>query len=320
MKKLNLKEKNYASVIPIIFAVDDNYAPFLAVTLKSIAKKSSKDKLYKIFVLNAGLNEDVVQKLTRKKPKNFEINFIDVNAELDKISSRLFVRDYYSNATYYRFFIPDIFPEYEKMLYLDSDIILLDDVAKLYEIDTGENLIGAVQDDVITEMKIFSSYVEDGLGLSKDKYFNAGVALMNLKEMRKFGILSKFLALVEKHKFEVAQDQDYLNVLCAGRVKIIEQGWNKTPFKDSNFDKDSIKLVHFKLCFKPWHYDDLDYAKYFWRCAKKTPFYGEILAMKKGFTVNDRARDDRVHQKLVGIATAYVKSANSYKNLTKGLS
>lgn len=306
-----------SKIIPLVFAVDDNYAPFLGVTLKSIIENSSKDFLYKIYVLNTGLTSRNVKRISALAVDNFEIKYIDVNNELRKIRDRLFIRDYYTDTTYYRFFIPELFPEYDKVLYLDSDIVVLDDIAKLYNTDIGDNLLGAVQEEVMANIEVFGNYVEEGLGIACKNYFNAGVALLNLKELRSFNILQKFLAMIDKYKFEVTQDQDYLNVLCQDRVTMIELGWNKTPFKDVCFDERKIKLIHYKLSFKPWLYDDVTYADYFWKYAEKTSFYREILNIKLAYTDENRERDSIAYKNLMQLALDYTLSENNYKRLTE---
>lgn len=315
-----MKIKNTKKIVPIVFAVDDNYAPFLGVALKSIIDNSSADNLYKIYILNTGLAPINVKRINALTKDNFEITFVDVNVELEKIRDRLFIRDYYTNTTYYRFFIPELFRGYDKILYLDCDIVVLDDIAKLYQIELNDNFIGAIQEEVMSTIKVFGDYVEEGLGISCKNYFNAGVALLNLKQLREFGILQKFLAMLDKYKFEVTQDQDYLNVLCQGRTQIIELGWNKTPFKEVAFDEKYIKLIHYKLSFKPWLYDDVLYAEYFWKYAKRTAFYKEILKIKSGYSDENKERDKVAYKNLMQLALDYTLNENNYKRLTERFS
>ena len=83
----------------------------------------------------------------------------------------------------------------------------------------GTNLVAAAPDDIIQYNKVFQDYAELVVGVSKyQNYFNAGVLLMNLDELRKFKFQEKFMYLLGTVKFSVAQDQDYLNVICKNRV------------------------------------------------------------------------------------------------------
>ncbi|MBE7087581.1 MAG: glycosyltransferase family 8 protein [Clostridiales bacterium] len=293
-------------VVPIIFAVDEIYAPFLGVTLKSIVLNCDMKNEYRIHVLNTGLKEETKKNLDSILPDNFFINFIDVKKQLSKIDGGLCLRDYYTNTTYYRFFIPNIFKEYDKVLYLDSDIILLDDVSKLFNVNLRGNLIGGVKDDVVAKFDAFKNYVEYGLNIKPDHYFNAGVVLMNLKAMREYNLFDKFISLSKVEKFDIAQDQDYLNVLCKDRVKLIDNFWNVTPFNDVVLDDNKVKLVHFKLSFKPWHYDDIQYASDFWALAKTTPFYESIKKVKDLYSEDRKINDKLSFNKLIMMAINYV--------------
>ena len=130
-------------------------------------------------------------------------------------------------------------------------------------------------------------------------YFNAGMLVMNLDAMRRFDFQAKFLYLLETIKFAVAQDQDYLNRLCKGRVKFIDEVWNTMPIPNENIKKEDIKIIHYNHMFKPWHFDDVLYENYFWKYAKKTEFYKEILNIKAGYTEKEKFRDQEQFKSLV---------------------
>ncbi len=105
--------------VPIFFATDDNYIPYMAVCLQSIKKNRSIDCKYEIYVLNTGVNKSDAEKIYRLAEKDFNISFIDVSEKLGELSDKLQLRDYYTHTTYYRLFIAKMFPRYEKALYLD---------------------------------------------------------------------------------------------------------------------------------------------------------------------------------------------------------
>ena len=96
---------NKAKEIPIVFAVDDNYAPFLAVALTSILENSNKNYFYKFFVLNTGVSEEHIKRLNAYNTPNSSIEFINVVDRLNSICYKLHLRDYYTQTIYYRFFI-----------------------------------------------------------------------------------------------------------------------------------------------------------------------------------------------------------------------
>ena len=284
--KLNIKQ----NVVPLFFAVDDRYIPYLAVALRSIIDNASDKYDYKTYVLVDEISDESKKAILGMCQDNFSIEFICVKDKLQRIGHRLHLRDYYTNATYYRFFIPEMFPQYDKGIYLDCDIAVTGDIAKLYEIKLGGNLVAAVTDEVVTDIPVFSDYSERFLGIESEKYFNAGILVMNLRQMRRIKIEKQLGELMNMHTFRVAQDQDYLNVICYDRVKYLDRSWNKTPFPYSN--KNNIPYIaHYKMNFKPWHYDGVVYEEIFWQYARKTPYYDMLKAEKENYSEECKLKD-----------------------------
>lgn len=292
MKK-DLKE------IPIFFAIDDAYIPFLAVALESLIENASKDYNYVIKVLYTQMTEENKKKIMKYKKENFDIEFVNLNYYIEKVKDKLFIRDYYTKTTYFRLFLPDLYPQYDKAIYLDSDIVVLGDIAELYNEEIGDNLIAAVPDLAVQLIKPFQDYVEKVVGVVDYRnYFNAGILLMNLDELRKFKFQEKFLYLLENFKFKVAQDQDYLNRLCKGRVKILDFVWDTMPIAEGKVEEENIKIIHYNLTYKPWHFDDILYEDYFWKYAKKTEYYKDICNIKESYTEEQRFNDMQQYKAL----------------------
>ena len=305
--------KNDKKIIPIVFAVDDNYCPFLGVALKSIYDNASENNFYKVYVLNTEISKVNMDRLDEFNNDKMEVKFVDVASRMDKINKdKIHLRDYYTKAIYYRIFIPSLFPQYDKILYVDCDVVLLDDIANLYNHDVKDNIFVAIHEETMTQMDVFGKYSEEFLGVEREKYFNSGILLINCKEYQRQNIEERFIELMNMYKFEVAPDQDYLNFLCKGKIGYADIGWNKTPFLNE-FEDKNLKLIHYKLNFKPWHYDGIRYEKYFWNYASKTPFYAELLKMKKEFTDEDKRADDLAFNKLQKTAERYMKGDVNYK-------
>lgn len=284
-----MKNKN---VIPIFFAVDDGYIPFLAVSLQSLIENSKKENFYLIKILYTNISNENQEKIQKFEKDNINIEFVDLNYYIEKIKDKLYTRDYYSKTTYFRLFIPNLYPQYNKALYLDSDIVLLADVADLYNTEMENNLVAAAPDDVIQTFDVFKEYVEKVVGVADYRnYFNAGVLLMNLDELRKFNFQEKFIYLLDKIRFSVAQDQDYLNRLCKGRVKIVDSNWNRMPVAKEKENQGDIKLIHYNLAYKPWHFEDILYKDYFWNYAQKTEFFEIIQKIKDNYSDEERFED-----------------------------
>lgn len=291
--------ENNLEVIPIFFAVDDGYIPFLAVALESLIDNASKEYYYSIKILYTNINEENKRKINKYKCENVNIEFVDLNYYIEKVKDKLYTRDYYTKTTYFRLFIPNLYPQYNKAIYLDSDIVVLGDISELYNQEIENNLVAAAPDDVIQSTKVFQEYAEKVVGVADYRnYFNAGILLMNLDEFRKFKFQEKFLYLLETIKFTVAQDQDYLNRLSKGKVKIIDKAWDKMPIANDNFDENNLKIIHYNLAYKPWHYDNIKYKEYFWKYAKETEYYDDICE----YTEEERFNDMQQYKALKELA------------------
>ncbi len=301
-------------IIPIFFATDENYAPYLSVTLESMLANASKDCFYKIHVLTSKLSDVTKARIEKSLTKNSSIEYVSLTKELDKVSEKLHLRDYYSKETYYRFFIANLYPQYDKVLYLDCDIIVLGDIAELYNVPLGNRLVAACQEEVMATVKVFGDYVEKALDVPCADYFNAGILLMNAKLFREEDIESQFVELLGQYKFRVTQDQDYLNVLCKGRTKQLHLGWNKTAFDNPYFNEKMLRIIHYKMTNKPWRYSNVKYADFFWKYAKHSPFYKEILQERDSYGELQRQRDIDCYANLVEMAREDTVDPNNYKN------
>lgn len=275
--------------VPIFTATDDNYIPFLAVTLQSMLDNSSKEYNYTIKVLNSGISQENIDKIKKYERDNFSIEFVDVRKPLEELGLRLHTCIYYTQTTYYRLFIPSMYPQYDKALYLDCDIVVRNDVAKLFNINIGNKLVGATTDEFVMSLPKIQPYFTKCLGLNKvSDYFNAGVLIMNLKQMREQKFEEQFLDLLAKYKF-VVQDQDYLNVICKDKVHYVSGMWDKMPCVE-NVDVNKINLIHYNLVWKPWH-AETPYGDEFWKYADKTEYAELIHNIKNNYTAEQYQKD-----------------------------
>lgn len=297
-------------IIPIFFAVDDNYLPYLAVSLRSLKDNMSDACACKIHILHSGIRTESAARIANLSDENFSVCFADVSDRLTTLAQKLQLRDYYTCTTYYRIFIAEMFPEYDKALYLDSDTVILGDICELYNHALGDNLVGAVPDETVLDVPVFCDYVKDALGIPAERYFNAGILLMNLKKFRDENFYEKFNELLHRYKFSVAQDQDYLNVLCKDRVLYIAPEWNKMPIPANGCGIP--KLIHYNLTRKPWHYPNVLYREYFWEYAEKTEFYAEIRAARDAFTDEHAKADALCEQRLVALAASEAENPANY--------
>ncbi|WP_022931515.1 glycosyltransferase family 8 protein [Treponema bryantii] len=300
--------------IPVCFATDDNYVPFLAVAVSSLLDNASKENFYRIFVLITELKQDNIDKIKALETENSEITFISLAKEMDKIKDMFHLRDYYSKETYYRIFIPNLFPYYKKVLYLDCDITVLGDVAELYNHHIHGFYVGAAVEEVMQTYEVFGNYVEKADGIKRENYFNAGILLINCRRWRNKLIAERFVDLLNRYKFRVVQDEDYLNVLCKGHVRWINLGWNKTAYKNPAFDDKDLRLIHWKINWRPWKYKNVLYEEYFWKYAKMSGFYDKLIQMRDSRTQADFDKDEVLMQNLQQMAEEDANDPNNYNN------
>lgn len=286
-------------LIPIFFTIDDGYAPYLHVALISLIKNASKDRKYKIIVVYQELNEENRNNLAKlvEDYHNFEMEFKFMKQSLDMITDRIENRlrsDYFTMTIYFRIFIPDMYPEYDKAIYIDSDIIVPGDISELYDTDMHDNLIGVVTDGSVNDVPELQRYMTESLGLKLGDYFNSGMLLMNMKELRNVHLAEHFLYLLNKYHFDcVAPDQDYLNSMCYGKIEYLDSCWDAMPNRNKP-EIENPKIIHYNLFDKPWCYDDIQYQDYFWEYAKQSVYYDKIKAYKAAYT-DKQKEDDHAH-------------------------
>lgn len=303
---------NENKTIPVFFACDENFVKFTAVTINSLIANASKEFFYDIHILCTKISEDKKQKVTKLANNNFKIYFDDVTNYLKSISYRLPIRDYYSKTTYYRLFISEMFPELDKALYLDSDMIVLGDISELYNNDIGENYVGACNEQAMIQTDVYGTYVEQCIGLDRNKYFNAGMLLINCAQFRKQKILDQFIRLLHEYSFVVTQDEDYLNFICKDKVFWIENSWNVETYGKIKYSEATSKIIHYLMVGKPWHFKDVPFAEIFWNHARQTPFYKEINSVLENYTDEERKNDYESVDRLAKLAESETNRPDNF--------
>lgn len=304
--------------IPVFFASDERYLPYLSVTVESIKRNMSKNFEYDVKVLCSCFSDEGKKNLTKMQCDGLNIEAVSLEEKIkdkrEQLSLRL--RDYYSEAIFYRLFIPSLFPDLNKAIYIDCDTVLNTDIAELYLTELGENIIGAVSDESIPAVPEFCVYVKNYLGIEVDDYINSGVLVMNLDAFRKEKIEQKFLKILEsKNPDTVAPDQDYLNVLCKGKIHYLPNVWNKQPKPDNLVPAEETKLIHYNMFNKPWHYEGVPYEKEFWNCAKTSEYYGELVESLSSYTEEQKSADAEGALKLAKHAALLAEEKTTFFEL-----
>ncbi len=283
--------------ITIAFAVDNNYAELLAVAILSILKNANKDSFLDFKILHNNLTNDN-QNIILKSAQTFHncsFEFINSDSftkkfDLDKYINNREDYNYITNATYYRFFLPRLFPDLDKILYLDIDIVVLKDLWELFNTDLTNYIAGVVKDTLINilikknqylyDKEKASDYLKNILHKKTLNYFNAGVILFNLKKMRIDNTEDKLWEYAQKTIREkdkeiqtlIYNDQDILNVVLENDVTYLDLKYNISQY----YNYLNPVIIHFIGSKKPHNSGKRNkYFNLYWDYLKQTPFFTE---------------------------------------------
>lgn len=315
---MEIKSMKRRNVIPIFYACDNRFARYTLVSITSLIANASKEYKYHIYILSTGIEERYKEYAKTLRTKNTIVEFVDMTDTLDQVADKLPVRDYYSKTTYYRLFIPEMYPQYRRAIYIDSDTIVTGDISEMFRIQIGRNYAAACQDQPVWQTQIFTEYAEQVLGIKAKNYFNAGVMLINCRQFRDNHLLEAFFEQLNLYTFVVAQDQDYLNLICKDHIYYLEPKWNAQVFGEMACKEKDFGIIHFNMAAKPWNYPDCRFAVYFWKYAKMTPFYDSIRDDMVGYTDEQRRRDDLSGENLVNMAIAEINNEHNYLRMMSG--
>lgn len=281
--------------IPVFYSISDDFTKYAAVSLYSLIKKADPNTDYTVYFLNQDLSDKHKGDLMAMATENVHVKFFHINDELVapiKNRKENFLRaDFFTPSIFYRLFIPELFPQYDKAIYIDSDTVLNDDIAKLYQTDLGNNLFGACTDSSIQFVEKMLFYIKYVLDLDPKKYINSGMLVMNCKSFRDKHFIDHFMDLLTKYHFDcIAPDQDYLNELGENSILHLDPRWDAMPNENTPEIKDP-GLIHYNLFFKPWHFTNVQYEKYFWENARQTKFYSELKQELDNYTDQEREQD-----------------------------
>lgn len=285
--------------IAIVIRISDYYVPYFSVLLQSIISYSNKDNNYDIIVLTGSIkqnNKNILNNMITNK-NNFSIRYI--NPEQYIHGTSLYVStSSYSREAYYTLFTPYLLKNYDKLLVLDSDLILQGDIAEIFNNDISDCLAAATKEIVFMGMlNLDEQWIEYALEeLKIDKpydYTNTGVILLNTKLIRDKFTFKHIVDVAKNSKFRT-QEQDLINILFYGKIKFLDLKYNYyTRINSWNEDMLDNAPVHYKKIYetvgnnpfvihyanqpKPWSNPNISYADKWWEIARKTPFYEIIL-------------------------------------------
>lgn len=278
-------------IIPIVLAADDKYVPMLGVTIQSVLANACMEDEYHIYIFYTEINKLHRLRLELLNRKNVQVFFVDLTKKM--LGIRRERSNHLSIETVYRLFIPEILQQYDKILYLDCDLVVNSNIAELYQIDISGHILGAAHD---AYSKAAIEHIEEALQIPYESAFNAGVLLINTDKFRQEKVKERCFELLNedwdsKDRKYIYMDQDVLNIVCNGQVRFFPMEWDfqwgcmkyGDPEPIGAFAEEyqraakNYKIMHFSGSEKPWEYPELCGAQVYWQYARQSYFYEEIL-------------------------------------------
>jgi len=245
----------------VAFCCDDNYAPYLGVTLASMIENCPNLDNYLICVFGSRLSEESKANLNSLiENTGLIITFLDIDDGMLPPSTP--TTGHITITTYFRILLADLFPEeVEKVLYLDCDLLVVNDLKGFFDVNLGDDLIAGVENPGFERANVLG--MDESWG-----YFNAGVIMCHLKQWRAEGFKDTVFGVIERLCDHLEfWDQDALNVAVEGRWKQISPVFNmqnsfylRTPkslglsgSELARLRKEAV-ITHFSSAFKPWQW------------------------------------------------------------------
>ncbi|KIC33193.1 DUF4422 domain-containing protein [Leisingera sp. ANG-S5] len=295
------------SAVNIACSADRAYLPHAAAMLRSVLDHADPSRPLNFFFLHSNIDNCDLSLLQAMMDERPGASFHPINANGIFESSYRSASRAPSNATYNRFLLPSLFPELNRLLYLDADLIVRADIGKLFDADMGSAEIAAVPDWIMTrtlsgptrtidpEVPDLTKYQRETLGLTEaeiGRYFNAGVLLFDFAAMKNPEAIGGKLRRMASERRYLFRDQDILNVYFKDKVCLLDARWNVFNAPEQAYARvprnnhvqamaarRSPWITHYAdRDFKPWLGHAVPEAQHYWQALIRTPFYGEVVS------------------------------------------
>lgn len=303
MTNKKVKKINNKTVIPVMFCFDNNYVIPASVAFLSLLEHVDKNYFYKFYVLHSDITDENQTKLkqTIEKFSEFsELEFIDMTHEFEDLWSTIGTKGHFSKEVMYKVLVASIFPQYEKIIVSDVDVVFLGDISDSYlSFDVNEDYylagvkpVGKVMSYMDNYRPVFTEEEIEKLGS-----FCGGYLVFNLNKLRQDNMEQKFIECFEENGNRLNQmEQDVLTLCCYPNIKYLPLAYvtcsyvwdmyqNDEDFcNDINYSekelRDSIAhpiQLHYATSIKPWKNVDCTKSEEWFKYITKTPFLDRYL-------------------------------------------
>ena len=275
------------NLVPICLITDKNYVIPTCVLLESMIYNKKSQSLYEVNILADDIEDKHIEILEQYNKENFIVKVFKLKNRYKNLKNK---NSYVTNSAFLKFDIPIILKEYNKILYLDSDTIVNNDLSELYNIQLNNTYAGVILD--IGDLFYKSSQI-----LTLEKYFNSGVILFNAEKYRQEDLATKLLEIYKNNNESfICHDQDTFNIGFNENITVLppkynfQQSINEYPLKSvlkyyqiekNSLDKNNIQIFHYTR-MKPWLYKYAYYQKEWTKYYEMTIFKNIPLKLKLG--------------------------------------
>lgn len=271
------------SEIILVLTCNKNFLPYAAVCAISAIRKTKRKILLYV------LTDESVKEKEKKEFLQIFTQFENADVKVLDVSPMASFRDSatakYPKIVYYRILIPLLFEKekFSRCIYLDTDTTVLTDIGELFDIDLEGKSLGACVCSVMEEkikkhiLLANGKYAEDyvkSLVREPEKYFISACLLYDLDKLRKENLQAVYKAMAMDGTDYFCPDQDILNIVYEGKVKLLPQSWCCTPKDTEGAELPEAKILHTKMWSSHLHLSD----DVWFRDLKFTPYYYRIRA------------------------------------------
>lgn len=239
--------------INVCLACDDNYSKYAGVVIASVLANADKEDNLNFYILDGGVREEHKQEImTLKSIKDCEINFVNVDESLFEDYKKVHTHSYITLSTYYRLKMPTLLPYIDRIIYFDCDMVVNTSLVELFNTDMGDSPLAGVKD------------INKKMLRKNPNYINAGMVMMDLKNMREQNIESAFLEWTKEHVDTIKLgDQEIINEVLKNKIKIVDDEWNvqSSNFTNRSSYTNNPRVVHFVARKKPWHWASFSFHR-----------------------------------------------------------
>lgn len=263
--------------IPIVLAFTPNYIVPAATCMLSILRHSDfQDHFHMICLTNGVLSEDTRRALESLDQNRLIFTFMNLEEKLNDVR----VNERYTVAASYRLLLPELLSEFNKVIYVDCDVIVRNNLAELYRsTDLTDSYLAGVYEATLDHQRAHMN----AIGCEPGKYINSGFLLMNLELLRRDEMTSEFISALGQENLEFP-DQDVINQLCKGKISGLPPYYNsirtfflpqyKPAFLSyySNQDWEAVQKhgnIHY-TGEKPWEAFTIEFATW-WKYYELLP-------------------------------------------------